>query len=419
MQFANPIWLWALSGILIPVGIHLFSRKEGTVIPMGSLRYLRESPAARYRNIRLNEIALLLLRCLMVALPVLLLAGAEISWSPEPGRKWLLIEPGIEIHDDLKPLIEKLENEGFQLRSLARDFPLLSDETIVAPTDNYWSAATQLVCGDVDSVVVISYHYQRNFRGERIAMPPCMKWFSYPAASTGSIAQTFSLGPDSVWIRKEHTSPFATHYETITASSRALPDSITVAEPETFKITIFTGEGFGYDEKVLRATLEAIQSVTPHKFEITTKETGQAGDSETGIIFWLADEPPSANGGNLAISYRPCHGENLPLLIASETAMPHCAAAQNGSWVITKRLSEEIALREHFAVRLARIMLPSSPNDNSDQRVLPEGMMWSQTKEPETGSMIRKETGKTGSFIIMLLALLLLAERVVAFKRDQ
>src|SRR5687768_698415 len=165
MQFANPIWLWALAGLLIPIAIHLFSRKEGKVIPMGSLRYLRESPTARYKNIRLNEIPLLLLRCLLITLLVLLLAGTEISWSPQQTNKWLLVEPGLETSDEMKPLIGKLQKEGFQLRLLARDFPLLSEKSNARPVDNYWSAAKQLASAQLDSVVVISYNYQRSFRG--------------------------------------------------------------------------------------------------------------------------------------------------------------------------------------------------------------------------------------------------------------
>ena len=68
MQSAQPIMLWALAGLSIPIAIHLLSRKEGKVIYLGSLRHLRETSTQQFRGIKLNEILLLVLRSLWTAL---------------------------------------------------------------------------------------------------------------------------------------------------------------------------------------------------------------------------------------------------------------------------------------------------------------------------------------------------------------
>lgn len=418
MQFANPIWLWALSGLVIPIGIHLFSRKEGKVIPMGSLRYLRETPAARYKNIRINEIVLLVLRCLLVIFMVLLLAGAEIPRSPAQKQKWLIVEQGIENSDDIQPLIGNLQEEGFQLRSLTKGFPLLPDEKH-DPFDSYWSAGMHLSSLDLDSVVVISYNYLRNFKGKRIAMPPHVKWIPYPAERKEFIAQTFSIARDSIWVRKGNTSPAMTDFETSTVSSFSLVDSLHVTQPETLEITIFTGEGFAYDEKILLASLKAIQSITPHRLSISRKTTEEANGFQRGITIWLAEKAPSAAQGKMTIAYLPCDSQDLPLLVASARALAGCFPAKGISWIITKRLTEEMMLREHLTVKLAGLILPSPEDEGPDQRVLPEQMMWASIKNKEAQSIVEEEGGSSDLFLMIVFILVLVTERVVAYNRDQ
>src|SRR5688572_16517864 len=103
MYFSNPIWLWALTGIAIPIGIHLLNRKEGKIILIGSLRHLQESPTARFRHIRLNEILLLILRCLLLILIVMLLAGLQLASLNTENKKWLIVEKGIEKNEKIRP----------------------------------------------------------------------------------------------------------------------------------------------------------------------------------------------------------------------------------------------------------------------------------------------------------------------------
>ena len=77
MQLINPIWLWGLTGLLIPIGIHLLSRKQGKIIKFGSLRHLEESQTKQSINVRLNEVPLLILRCALIFLIVILLCGLK------------------------------------------------------------------------------------------------------------------------------------------------------------------------------------------------------------------------------------------------------------------------------------------------------------------------------------------------------
>ena len=98
MELINPIWLWGLSGLLIPIGIHLLSRREGKIIKIGSIRHLEETNSKQFKSIRLNELALLLLRCLIITILVLFLSGFHFQ-ALEKSGKWLLVESGLERDD--------------------------------------------------------------------------------------------------------------------------------------------------------------------------------------------------------------------------------------------------------------------------------------------------------------------------------
>ena len=77
MQFVNAIWLWGLTGLIIPIGIHLLSRKQGKVIRFGSIRHLDETSTRHFRAISLTTCRLTAI--LFIFLLVLLLAESSTT----------------------------------------------------------------------------------------------------------------------------------------------------------------------------------------------------------------------------------------------------------------------------------------------------------------------------------------------------
>src|SRR5687767_2711962 len=113
MLFLNPIWLWGLTGILIPIGIHLLSRKEGRTIKIGSVRHLENTHTKQFKSLRLNEILLLVLRCLLITILVFLLSGLHIKGTKKKGLQWLLVEKGLEHEPEFSLLIDSLQRNEF------------------------------------------------------------------------------------------------------------------------------------------------------------------------------------------------------------------------------------------------------------------------------------------------------------------
>lgn len=418
IQFANPAWLWGLLGLLIPVGIHLLSRKEGKVISIGSLRHLKESDTAQFSSMRLNEILLLLLRCLLIALVVLMLAGAAITQTTSSGKKWLVVERGIERERMAEPLIDSLSSQGYELRRLAKDFPLLedtlrNDEAV----PDYWALAEVLAVKPWNDIVVLSYNYVEGFKGRRQSIPDNIRWITYEPAPASFAAKAVAMGNDSVWLRTAQTSAEATMLKT---TLERATNGMTADQGDTIKVSLFNDIQFDRDAKIIEACLGAVQTVIPYKIVIDKKTTAQYKPTRADWTIWLADQVPPSIQTPL-ITYSTCAGNLQPVIIRGEQARVFCdTATGNPDWMVTRRLTEGLALDENLSLTLAAILLSDRYriNNETDRRQLAEKATWATTTEKEIRQADVTSTPLESFFAVVLL-LCLIAERWLAFNRNQ
>ncbi len=78
--FLNPLMLFGLSAVLVPVIIHLLNRRRYQTVDWGAMQFLQLSEVTR-RRLFLEEVLLLLLRMGMIAVLVLALAGPFMTSS--------------------------------------------------------------------------------------------------------------------------------------------------------------------------------------------------------------------------------------------------------------------------------------------------------------------------------------------------
>lgn len=83
--------LWAMTGVLIPVIVHLWNDRRGRVLRIGSVALLTgPRPRRVFWSPRLTEIVLLAMRCLLVMALAGLLAGPYV-FRNALGRGWVLV----------------------------------------------------------------------------------------------------------------------------------------------------------------------------------------------------------------------------------------------------------------------------------------------------------------------------------------
>ena len=91
MTFLNWTMLFALAAVAVPIVIHLLNRRTAVVVEWGAMRFLIASMASRKRRVMLEEIILMVLRALLVA--VVALAMARPFLPTESSVPWAVVLP--------------------------------------------------------------------------------------------------------------------------------------------------------------------------------------------------------------------------------------------------------------------------------------------------------------------------------------
>ncbi|MEL6535849.1 MAG: BatA domain-containing protein [Bacteroidota bacterium] len=97
-SWLHPMYAWGLLTLLIPLAIHLWNRKQGKLIRVGSIQLVSASESARASRLRLHEIGLWLLRSALAVALVALLMGWEQPQSKQTDSAptvWHVVDPTV------------------------------------------------------------------------------------------------------------------------------------------------------------------------------------------------------------------------------------------------------------------------------------------------------------------------------------
>ncbi len=421
MQFANPIWLWALSGLVIPVGIHLLSRKEGKVIYIGSLRHLDESSTKQFKAIRLNEVLLLILRCLLIILTVLLLAGIQWKHAATEEQKWLVIEPGIQKDKTIISLADSLTVAGYETHYLAPGFPA-EEDTTAYNVKNYWALLNELKSSRAQEVVVLSGSYLKDFTGERVMFPSTIRWITPDADPKQYPVLAARYKSDSAVVRLAKSDAKLTSFKYSTTGISPgqqiislQNDPITLNVTDTLHVTIVYDKDFQFDATIMEVSLKSIGQIPAVAMQTTVKRTTNFQYTPTDWVIWLSDKPFPEPGACHLIAY-----ENDPT--ANDILYPEGPQTPHRHWTLSQRLNIDNALQEHLTVTLANALLQDSTleqtADKADQRTIPETFLQASSENLSTTKRVIATT-QLDKYLIILIALMLLTERLLAYKRNQ
>ena len=91
MIFKDLAMLFGLLAVSVPIIIHLLNRRQARRIDWGAMRFLMASLTSRKRHIMIEEIILMAVRCLLLAL--LALAMARPFLPTRSTIPWLIVLP--------------------------------------------------------------------------------------------------------------------------------------------------------------------------------------------------------------------------------------------------------------------------------------------------------------------------------------
>ena len=242
LQLLEPIWLAAMSGIVVPVLVHLWNDRRGKVLRIGSVALLAGASTRMAWRRRISDWWLLILRCLLLMALALLLAGPY--WQRRPGGKGWVLTAAFDASTDgaYRGMIDSLVGVGYE-RHVLRD------------SLDYWKgfriadreAPTGL------SFYVITPGLVSRFSGIRPVTTRDVHWYTY--AIGDSVARweqrRWIFGKDSMVVLNGSSRATGTSWERKKAALAGPVDT-----------TVFRYRAYGTDAKFIVAAMKALAKVT-------------------------------------------------------------------------------------------------------------------------------------------------------------
>ncbi|MDO7884545.1 BatA domain-containing protein [Hymenobacter cheonanensis] len=343
LTLANPSALLALLGLLVPLAIHLWNRRPGREVAVGSLRWLAAGANRRLRNLRLEQVGLLLLRAALLAALAVALAGPQWRQPQPAGRGQVLVSRELADGSSLaavRPALDSLRRRGYQLRWLAAGLPAITPAEWQADslgrknakgnslTDNrYWARIQQAADAyPGQPLYAVTPASLRALGGAHPALPASLTWQTIPARAATTWLQAAAASADSLRlllgqsnekqttyrvVRVARPQPGTTlavaglpplRYETTAGQPQLRPvaaDSaqVSLAVPVrtgALRVVVFAPAGAAEEARYLRAALRAaaVGLPAPLALTISTTEPDPAGAPDW--LFWLGDSPVPA-----------------------------------------------------------------------------------------------------------------------------
>jgi hypothetical protein len=325
----TPYWLFAASAILIPIAIHLWNKRQGKTVKVGSLRWLEASPSNRWSSIKLSNFWLLVLRCLILILLAVALAQPvwEHQTQKQKGAKAIVVGEELlytSALNPIKPTIDSLLKRGYTLHTYTSDFEQITQEkwqqistrtqdSLVSSNYNYWSllpALAEKYKSAQDSVLLFTSDQQQYFAGSRPeALPQHIQWI--PVATDKSITwlqAAVQTTPDSLLLILGSSSREGTSYSKYKTAASAQSIDLTgnqlqlarqgdsldatisgntsrvKVQTEPLQVAILTDETQQTEARYIRAAIQAISSYTGLPIQVTTDTTN------ADWVFWLRNQ---------------------------------------------------------------------------------------------------------------------------------
>ncbi len=444
MFFANSIYLWSLLGVLLPIGIHLWSRREARTIKVGSIALLEASDSVSSRSIRPNEWWLLFLRTLIVSFLALILSGPRIK-GPAPKHEVVYVVEGSLLRSGLPADLGSRSGESPHVRLLEKGLPVWDPDETPPPAagpPGYWQLVPELNALNADSVLVFTRGYLSGTRSKRPATRGHIRWIGVKnkdphvqpllARGNGETAELYTIrsqGEKTTFERRRITASQGTY------AVSAGGDSIRLrGENENFllplqnntplHVRMYTGSEMQADAHYMEAALSAVSNYLDQEIRVEQgPATGDRTLGEADILIWLSPDPlPQVDGK--VLFFRPDS-------LSSELIEPDL---KEGHYRLTARLNLGNSMEGHLPEQLLQLLLPPQQweglIENADRRQWESAMLGGppegysdNTNKPEGTDLQQQDRASdfrdlSGYFWLVVLALLTL-ERLLALRRKQ
>ena len=430
MTFLHPSYLWALWGLLVPIAIHLWSKKEAKTIKVGSVQLLSESKSKRSSSLQLNEWLLLLLRLIVLSLVVLLMAKPQWTNKSYAAEVVYLVEPSLANNINLKPMLDSLSQEN-EVRLLQKHFPaytvaedMVSDKNV----PDYWQLASEMDALETDSIVVLTKGLLQGLKGMRPRTHNNIHWIQMDVATSAiekpiwaykdnervRLISVISNAERTSFITDEISEGDTTIQPNETGDSIKIDlengtETVPVSIVRPLEITLFYSDSLMAEKDYIETSFMALSSYLHREIKVNTKKDSlpnQTGGSD--LTIWLSGQRPLP-------SYQ-------KILVFKPDSLAHklIEKGEGNTYFLTDRLNLDNVISRHFTEKLLLLLDLQgelmTEAQNWDLRKVAENVLITTSGEEESKEE-NKASMEISPLFWMILPLLVLLERIVAYKR--
>ncbi len=305
MTLLYPIGLLAFAGLIIPVLIHLWSVKKGKVLKIGSIALLGENATASSKSIRITDIILFILRCLIIIFIAFVLAEPYLKQTTvnQKNAGWILVDKTQfdKAYQANRNKIDSLLKLGFELRDFNLGFNKFTLEDTAANTIANEKLTYTSLLNQLNTEIPIGYSAHIfanrkvvNFEG---TLPkPKFKLFWNDLQTNDTLKN------------------WATTFLAKTYEGKSTPSSTSYTSGLSQDLPVINAVIYGDsdDSRYIKAALNAIEDFTRRKIEVNNWNS--LSSSKADLLFWLSEKPlllPNHRNGANLFTYQ--KGKNITL----------------------------------------------------------------------------------------------------------
>lgn len=363
MTFLYPSYLWALLGLIVPLAIHLWSKKEGRTIKIGSIKLLCEADSKQSRSIKLNEYWLLLLRMLALALLVFILAEPGFMKKKTNSPLTFIIEPSLLENKVFATLVDSLEDSKAEIKLLAVGFPEFEEkeEKTNPEIPNYWQLAHEMNQLNSDSIVIFTKGLESGIKGMRPTLNKNIEWIVLDSGEENKVPFQALQFDESIQIEYvESNSHSLTFYKEIASNQIELTESkdsisfmyndkqqkLPLMTNKDLKVLLVNDLDLADEATYIEASLNALSKHLNRTIDIVKQLPTNDDFSNFDCVVWLSNDEIPIEENTTQVIYK--EDDLAPGLIVPGDS--------RSLFHLTRRLDSENIIEEHLPENLLAVM---------------------------------------------------------------
>jgi len=431
MSFVHPSYLWALLGLLVPIAIHLWNKKEAKTIKVGSVQLLSESNSKQSSSIQLNEWWLLLLRILIIMVLTLVLAKPQWYSKVKNTTLTYIVEPKLSQDEDFMVALDGLR-DGQEIRLLEKGFPIWEydvNKVIVDEAPNYWTLASEMDALKTDSIVVFTNGYSKGLIGSRPETDHHINWVVIDSARTVEKPLIAYKKKDVIQLFSALSNSF--HSEISSGNIRLGDDysmnleedsllvpklngiaKVPIIIKSPIEVTLFYTDSLVKDKKYIEAAFAALSMYLDRVIKVDSKSDSLMSENKNmDLTIWLSQKPAPISFQKLLLFKND--------IIAKSLIEP---SFENNIYFLTKQITSENAVKERLAENLLNILevnkeVGALMSEVDIRSVTESDLQTNYSSNDDKQTQLASWT--LSPYLWAILFILFIIERLVAYKRKQ